>query len=230
MRVKSRQSIRHAVCISLVCCVWPLAAVSQPRSSFTEEIEREILKLTNKERRDRGLPALETNPELRELARTQSRNMRSQVFFSHIDHKGRGPEDRKQVFFPELFGGVGENIAYVHGAPPSELAGKFIDLWMNSPGHRENMLRASFGHLGVGVVEKDGMFYATQVFGDLAARLLDVVTRRYKYGSEHVFSFKFLGKFPKSKISIFVRFPDSRARFYVTEQRFYTGMGVYKPE
>jgi len=118
----------------------------------------------------------------------------------------------------------------VHGVRSSELAAKFIDLWMHSPGHRENMLRASFGYLGVGVVAREGMFYATQVFGDLAARLEKAVARNYRYGSEHVFSFKFLGKFPKSKISVFVRFPDSSARFHLTENRFYTGMGVYKPE
>lgn len=59
--------------------------------------------------------------------------------------------------------GCGENVAYSLGHPdPARI---MVEGWMNSPGHRSNILNASFTHSGLGVaLDKDGAYYGTQVF------------------------------------------------------------------
>lgn len=206
------------------------AAFGQYDSVPQKQLETEIFRLTNLEREKRGLHKLIFVPELRELSRIQSYNMMKHVFFSHVDHKGRDPGRRKDVYFPKLLGGVGENIAYIKGIPLEKLAYEFIQLWMNSPGHRENVLRKEFGHLGIGVIEEGGVYYATQTFGELAARMISRSQRSYGFGSEQVFQFKFMGIFPKNELTVCMLFPDKESKFYVSENRYYTGVGIYQPE
>ncbi len=216
--------------LSLLLVLFPCLLHSQVPTIELRELEREVFRLTNNERIKYGLDSLNYAQELHELARAHSLNMLQQDFFSHIDPAGRSPGQRKILFFPKLFGSVGENIAHVRGGPIETPAETFVKMWMDSPGHRENILRESFGYLGVAVVEGEGAYYATQTFGDLTARLLDNVDDVYEFGSEQIFRFHFLGEFPKEKLSIFVQFPDSKVRFYVSENRFYSGMGLYEPE
>ncbi len=205
-------------------------AVAQRNSPEVDEIARMIFELTNKERVARGLAPARANSAFDDLGRIQSRNMMQHDFFSHTDHKGRGPGERKDEFYPRLFGGVGENIAYVHGIPASQLARKFVKIWMDSPGHRANILRAKFSHLGVGVVRKGKTYYAAQVFGDLVAEMVSDTKQTYAFDTKQEFRFKFLGKFPRDKISIFLHFPDKSARFFTDENIYYTGVGYYQPQ
>lgn len=59
----------------------------------------------------------------------------------------------------------GENIAYIQGANSnSALATKFMDNWMNSSGHRANVLSNNFSSIGIGVYKIGNTFYATQEF------------------------------------------------------------------
>ncbi len=83
-------------------------------------------------------------------------------FFSHTDQRGRGPLERVQIFdSEERFVLVGENIAAGYGSPRLACRG-----WMNSSGHRENILREGFTTIGAGFARGGPLDrYFVQVFG-----------------------------------------------------------------
>jgi uncharacterized protein YkwD len=125
-----------------------VATVVDPSVTFAARIAA----LVNVERAAAGLAPLAVSGCAGTFAVTWSRHMASTGDFSH------------QSLSPIMTGcgarGAGENIAY--GATSPE---QFMSLWMNSSGHRANILRASFTHVGVGVARSaDGRWYATQDF------------------------------------------------------------------
>lgn len=193
-------------------------------------IKKAVFELTNAEREKRGLPRFIMNMELADLALIHSRNMATHNFFSHTDHENLTPSGRKQKYHPGLLGGIGENIAYGYGYTESTVADKLIQMWMNSPGHRANILRKNYSHMGVGIYRNGNRYYATQVFGTLVARLSDKLPATVPFGSELKIRFSFLGMFPKEKLTVFVHFPDRNARFYTKSGSFYTGVGPHEPE
>jgi hypothetical protein len=195
----------------------------------TGQIEKRIFDLVNAERARRNLPPCAHSPELASLARLHSRNMVRHRFFSHTDHERRSPLDRKLAHFPGLFGSIGENIAYHSGQTEEEAARNLMRSWMDSPGHRANVLSDQFTHLGVGVVEGGEQVYATQSFSELVAVLEGDVPRRVPFGSELTLKFRFLGRFEKKRLTVFVHFPDRAAKVFVSKDRYYTGAGPYQP-
>lgn len=194
------------------------------------KIEKEILKFTNQERTKRGLKALTFNPELQELAKIHNKNMNDHDFFDHEDQNGMKIGERRKAFFPEIIGGIGENIAFNKGYEIEGTAKRLVKQWMNSPGHRENILRKEFTQLGVGVLVEGNEIYGTQVFGNLVAKSLTPIPQKLDFGTEKEFTFEFLGDFPKKDLTIFVQFPDENAKFYVSKTQYYTGVGSYKAE
>ncbi len=116
-------------------------AVADP--VIDQEAEMEMLRLLNAERTQRGLPELVMDETLREVARQHSVDMFQRGYFGHVDPEGTTPFDRM------LAGGVsfliaGENLAI---APTVNIAHKGL---MDSPGHRENILRSQFLRVGIG--------------------------------------------------------------------------------
>jgi uncharacterized protein YkwD len=132
--------------------------VENPR--IDEAAEAQMLTLLNQERTNRGLPALVRDPALDAVARQHSVEMLQRGYFAHDTPEGRTPFDRMTA------GGIsymiaGENIAL---APTVTLAHQGL---MDSPGHRENILRPEFKRVGIGAANADGrgrMF--TQDFAD----------------------------------------------------------------
>lgn len=108
--------------------------------------EREMFDLVNKERKDRGLGELKFNNPLRDVGRAHCSDMFKRRYFSHYTPEGLSPFDRIQAAGIDYVA-AGENLAY---APSVAIAHQGL---MNSPGHRENILRAEFGTLGVGVLD-----------------------------------------------------------------------------
>lgn len=110
------------------------------------ELEAQMLELVNREREAAGLKPLAADPELTEVARLHSAGMFARGYFSHVTPEGRDPFDRIRA------GGVwfrtaGENLAL---APTVRIAHNGL---MNSPGHRENILRPEFGRVGIGIMD-----------------------------------------------------------------------------
>ena len=127
------------------------AAGSSPTDVGAGQLEYTILCLVNRERTARGLSRLRSNDRLDRAARGHSRNMVRRNFFSHDAPGGASVLDRvlRRGYRGPRGTLVGENIAWGSGsyATPAEI----LDGWMNSPGHRANILHPRFEEIGVGV-------------------------------------------------------------------------------
>jgi uncharacterized protein YkwD len=125
--------------------------------------ERRAFELVNEERRERGQQPLVWDAELSRLARQHSENMARRNFFSHTDPEGLDTADRAAVGGVCGWRAIAENIAYNQGF--DDPVGFAVERWMQSPKHRENILRTAFTHAGIGVSRAaDGRVYLTQVF------------------------------------------------------------------
>ncbi|MFF4862020.1 CAP domain-containing protein [Streptomyces sp. NPDC001231] len=121
-------------------------------------VEAEVLRLVNEERAKVGCSALTASSSLAGLAQDFSEAMADQNFFDHTDPSGASPWDRAAKLGITSLGG--ENIA--RGQADAEAV---MDAWMNSPGHRANILNCDFKTLGVGVHFGSGGPWWTQDFG-----------------------------------------------------------------
>ncbi|GAP51321.1 CAP domain-containing protein [Streptomyces azureus] len=118
----------------------------------------QVLKLVNEERAKVGCSPVAANSALTELAQKYSEDMAARGFFDHTDPDGRTPWDRAEKAGISNLGG--ENIARGQAD-----AAAVMDAWMNSPGHRANILNCDFKTLGVGVEFGSGGPWWTQNFG-----------------------------------------------------------------
>ena len=139
----------------------------------TRVVERSILHYTNRERKRQGRKRLIGSRSLIRAARGHSRWMARRNRFSHTGGGGSQPCHRAQrAGFPSS--SVSENIWQISGITKSVLhwhsswgVGRdAVRSWMNSPGHRRNLLDSDVQYIGVGVSRnKRGRIYATQNFG-----------------------------------------------------------------
>lgn len=125
-------------------------------TSGISPIEQKVIDLTNVERRNNGLPALQADSSLSNVAREKSKDMRSNDYFSHTSPTYGSPFDMMRDY-GVTYSTAGENIA--QGQPTPE---EVVNAWMNSEGHRKNILSADFTHLGVGYDETE--HHWTQMF------------------------------------------------------------------
>jgi uncharacterized protein YkwD len=123
-----------------------------PSPENVRQVEQTVLCLLNAERTRRGLPRLRDNARLETAADRHSKDMVRRGFFAHDTPAGSSPSDRIRAagYLKGARGwSVGENIAYGTGSyatPQSIVKG-----WMNSAGHKRNILHRSFEEIGVGV-------------------------------------------------------------------------------
>ncbi len=132
-----------------------------------QQLEQQVFALANEERKKVGKPPLLWDDALAQAARSHSQNMGKRHFFSHRDPRLGGLVQRLRRFrIP--WGMCGENIWMGTGSEEDlpTIAREAISGWMNSPGHRANILNTSFTHLGVGAYydPQRGAYYLTQVF------------------------------------------------------------------
>lgn len=118
----------------------------------------EVLQLVNQERAQVGCSAVAANSSLTELAQAFSEDMAARGFFDHTDPGGASPWDRAAKAGITDLGG--ENIARGQAD-----AAAVMEAWMNSPGHKANILNCDFKTLGVGVHFGAGGPWWTQDFG-----------------------------------------------------------------
>ena len=107
--------------------------------------------LLNRERASRGLTALRENSLLSAAAAAHSRDMVRGGYFEHTSADGRTVQDRLRAsgYVRGGSASTGENIAYAVGAKSAPAA--IVRLWMNSTGHREDILRPAFTEIGIGI-------------------------------------------------------------------------------
>ncbi len=150
--------MRITFCLCLLLA--PMANAEEKKLKLSDE-EQMILDLTNKERAKKKLPALKPNPILFLVARAHSKNMAKQ---QKMQHKLDGKTPAQRVDGAGYnFRSTGENIAA--GDPSWKIPG-VVQAWMESKGHRENILSRKYVEIGIGVgTSEKGEKYYTQVFG-----------------------------------------------------------------
>lgn len=121
-------------------------------------IEMEVVRLINIERQKAGLASLNYSGELSKIARMKSQDMASKNYFSHNSPTYGDPFTMMKDFGIK-YAIAGENIAKGYLSAESVVKG-----WMNSTGHRDNILNPSFGNMGIGYVSSNGTTYWTQMF------------------------------------------------------------------
>ncbi|MBT2716530.1 CAP domain-containing protein [Bacillus sp. ISL-57] len=127
-------------------------------SSQLSAFEQEVVKLTNAEREKQGLAALKIDTELSKVARIKSQDMKDNNYFDHNSPTYGSPFDMMKQFGIS-YKTAGENIAQGQQTPE-----EVVQAWMNSQGHRENIMNSSFTHIGVGYVES-GNYWTQQFIG-----------------------------------------------------------------
>ena len=123
--------------------------------------ERRVFELTNAERIKNGLRPLIWSDSLAAVARAHSEDMAHNGYFSHTGLDGSSPWDRLARAGIQYWNAA-ENICAGYSTPEAA-----VNAWMNSSGHRANILNGSLTHLGVGVAYLDNSryrYYATQMF------------------------------------------------------------------
>ncbi|OLS34503.1 CAP domain-containing protein [Bacillus sp. MRMR6] len=128
---------------------------TNPATYSLSQYEQEVVTLTNNERAKYGLQPLKIDLKLSEVARVKSTDMKSNGYFSHTSPTYGSPFDMMKQFGVQ-YRLAGENIAMGQRSPQ-----EVVTAWMNSEGHRKNILNSSFTHIGVGHVEGN---YWTQMF------------------------------------------------------------------
>lgn len=131
---------------------------------FMAQVEQAIFNKVNEERAKAGVPALSYNTTMEKYARIKSQDMGDNNYFSHPDQSGNLITTKMKADGVS-YRAWGENIAYIGGvSDPNALADQFMKNWMNSQGHRENILSTNFQSIGVGVYKAGNRVYATQEF------------------------------------------------------------------
>ena len=122
-------------------------------------MENQVIKLVNQARVNAGLQPFTANWELSRVARYKSQDMANKGYFDHTSPTYGSPFTMMQNFGIK-FTAAGENIAM-----GQRTAQDVMNSWMNSPGHRSNILNPSFNQIGVGLAKNsNGMCYWTQQF------------------------------------------------------------------
>ncbi|MEA4933088.1 MAG: SafA/ExsA family spore coat assembly protein [Lawsonibacter sp.] len=137
--------------------IYPGQILNIPQTDSTvSSYEAEVIRLVNNIRQQNGLNPLTTNWELSRVARYKSQDMLNKGYFSHTSPTYGTPFEMIKAFGLS-YRTAGENIAMGYPTPEAVVNG-----WMNSSGHRANILNASYTQIGVGYVAQGNSW--TQMF------------------------------------------------------------------
>lgn len=140
-------------------------AIGADNIRLDESISQAILDRTNAARKAQGLAPLKIHSALIQAAGSHSVEMHKLDYFSHTSPTAgtRKVRDRiqKAGLTPKR---TAENIFNCYGYPPEEVAEFCFQSWMESSGHRRNILDSGASHIGIGVAFKGDKVYVTQVF------------------------------------------------------------------
>ncbi|MEW8986694.1 MAG: SafA/ExsA family spore coat assembly protein [Bacillus sp. (in: firmicutes)] len=139
--------------------IYPGQKVNIPDFDATKSIENQVVQLTNQERAKYGLKPLVADWQLARVARYKSADMRDRNYFSHTSPTYGSPFDMMKNFGIS-YRSAGENIA-----AGQRTAQEVVTAWMNSEGHRKNILSSGYTHIGVGYAQGGSkQHYWTQMF------------------------------------------------------------------
>ena len=133
-------------------------SISKSNDDFSS-YQQEVLRLVNVERTKRGLKPLTLNIKLSNVATLKSQDMINKNYFSHTSPTYGSPFDMMKQF------GISYTAAAENIAKGQKTPAQVVNAWMNSSGHRANILNANYTELGVGIAKSsNGTIYWTQMF------------------------------------------------------------------
>ncbi|WLD94597.1 CAP domain-containing protein [Alkalihalobacillus sp. AL-G] len=139
--------------------IYPGQRLNIPELNGVKSIEAQVVELVNQERAKYGLQPLQENWELSRVARFKSKDMIQQNYFSHTSPTYGSPF-KMMSDFGISYRAAGENIAAGQRTPE-----QVVNTWMNSEGHRRNILSSRYTEIGVGYAEGGSYgHYWTQMF------------------------------------------------------------------
>ena len=137
----------------------PSTTPEQKPSTDFSSYQQQVLDLVNAERAKRGISALTLDSSLSSVATKKSQDMIDKNYFDHTSPTYGSPFDMMKQFGIS-YRSAGENIAKGQKTPQ-----EVVDAWMNSEGHRKNILNPNFTNLGVGIAkDSNKTTYWTQMF------------------------------------------------------------------
>lgn len=136
------------------------SGTSGTQTSSMNSDEKEVFDLINKQRTNNGLPALQNDSEVQRIARIKAQDMVDNNYFSHNSPTYGSPFDMLKSF-KVSYKTAGENIA------ANSSNSSAVTAWMNSSGHKANILNSSFNYTGIGVVSSPryGKMYVQMFIG-----------------------------------------------------------------
>ncbi|MFJ5265179.1 CAP domain-containing protein [Streptomyces sp. NPDC088387] len=143
----------------------PASAPAAPGASRAASIQRTVVNLTNGERKRAGCPALKIRSALHRAAERHSADMARNDYMGHVGSNGSTLTERIEAAGYKGWSALAENVA-VGQRTPADVVGA----WMESPGHRANILNCSLKHIGVGYVKRSGTHYGTYWTQDFGAK------------------------------------------------------------
>ena len=143
-----------------------------------KQAEIEVHRLINLEREKYGLQTLEYDEKLASVAKLHSMDMADDEYFAHETPEGLTPTDRasKSDYTCQyqignlIYSGIGENLYMVQGptvsimSTPQSIAESAVSGWMDSPGHKKNILTSNFSKEGIGVSISEFTIHVTENF------------------------------------------------------------------
>lgn len=136
------------------------SGTSGTQTSSMNSDEKEVFDLINKQRTNNGLPSLQNDSEVQRIARIKAQDMVNNNYFSHNSPTYGSPFDMLKSF-KVSYKTAGENIA------ANSSNSSAVTAWMNSSGHKANILNSSFNYTGIGVVSSPryGKMYVQMFIG-----------------------------------------------------------------
>ena len=136
----------------------PTTPAETTQDASVSAIEKEVLDLTNVERQKAGLAPLQTDSNLMNSARQKSTDMATNNYFSHTSPTHGSPFDQMKA------NGVSYKSAAENIAMGQRTAQEVVKGWMDSPGHKENILTPGYTHIGIGY-DANGHYWTQQFIG-----------------------------------------------------------------
>jgi uncharacterized protein YkwD len=152
-----------------------------------EPLAQQLAELTAERRReaDADLRPLEADPELLPAARAHALDMLERGYADHVTPDGLEAGDRAALLHRRLVGSVGENLADLQGLSAEQLepqlgpvAAKIADGWMQSPGHRDNILDPGYTHQAIAAAAEGEVVVVVQLFAARRALLAEPMPLR----------------------------------------------------
>ena len=168
------RAVRLIALVAAVCGVWfaasPAGATADRPTSALRTLEQDVLSNINALRSEHGLAPLRFSTRLSAAATAHSKDMAARGYFSHTSANGSSFDRRIARFYPmgkSRYWSVGENLLW---SSPDVDADRALDMWINSPEHKKNMLTARWREIGLSAV------HVTAAPGTFAGREVTIVT------------------------------------------------------